>query len=278
MDSMIIRFPISVRISSVLLFLLCIMAVHAREHRPQPDKKPLSARVVLDRYMDTIVHGLPEKVRGALARIPDKRRRLAAMKYYLRRSEQEIERKWAWTSEEARIYRTSPEYYRAMAEIATVKQSFARLNPGYQLAVDMEIRSLGNQIGKWNSVRSIGLVAEDLMTASLAFIADSITAQDSGATDTGLNRFIPFLRDFEPKHVPTVAVPGLSQHGQLRAFDFRVMRGGRVVAGASTRTITSAWDRAGWTVRLCEAIEAASGRFEGPLAEPYEPWHYEYRP
>lgn len=261
-----------------MLLLCCVVALHGQDQRHQQNKKPPAPRVVLDRYMDTIRVLLPEKVRGALARIPDKRRRLAAMKYYLRRSEQEIERQWAWTAEEARIYRTSPEYFRAMDEIARVKESFAALNPGYRLAVDMEIRSLGNQIGKWNSVRSIGLVAEDIMTASLAFITDSLAGPDSSMVNNGLERFIPFLREFEPKHVPTVAVPGLSQHGQLRAFDFRVMRGSRVIAGASTRTISSAWDKAGWTMRLCEAIEAASGRFEGPLAEPYEPWHYEYRP
>ncbi|MEP7220896.1 MAG: hypothetical protein ABI876_18370, partial [Bacteroidota bacterium] len=65
---------------------------------------------------------------------------------------------------------------------------------------------------------------------------------------------------------------------QFRAFDFRVMRGGRVVAGTVARTIPAVWDRSGWTERLREAICTASRKFDGPLPEPYEPWHYAYHP
>lgn len=229
-------------------------------------------------YMDAVATTFPSKVQAALKRIPNPGRRLLAMKYYLHRDAEEINRKWAWSAEESREYRRSEEYSRALAELARVKETFAAMNPGYQLQVDIEIRSLASQIAKWNSVRSIGEGAGELMTASLSFIADSLGAPEVPVPDDTVLRFIEFLREFEPQRYPTVAVPGLSQHGQLRAFDFRIRRGRTLVAGASTRTIGIAWDRPGWTEKLCRAIWAASDRFEGPLREPYEPWHYEYLP
>ncbi len=244
---------------------------------PRNEEKRAAART-LNTYMDTVHRVLPERVQRALARIPNNSRRLLAMKYYLHRDHEEISRKWAWTEEEAREYRKSDEYKQALEEVAGVRKAFAELNPGYQLQVDIEIRSLSSQIGKWNSVRSIGEGADELMKTALAFIADSLGAPASENSEGDLARFLAFLHAFEPKRHPTVAVPGLSQHGQLRAFDFRVSRGGRVIAGASTSSIRTAWDNAGWTAKLCEAILAVSPKFEGPLLQPYEPWHYEYRP
>jgi hypothetical protein len=74
---------------------------------------------------------------------------------------------------------------------------------------------------------------------------------------------------------PTLAVPGLSPHGQSRAFDFQVMRGSQLIAGPSS---PSSWDESGWTSKLQEAVRRASTKFSGPLASPREPWHYDYRP
>jgi len=257
--------------------VLCLLMMYILPVEMHADGPP-SPRRVLGRYMDSIAAGMPEMVRGTLERIPDARRRLLAMKYYLHRSHEEIERKWAWSTEEARAYRASREYRRAQEAIAGVKRAFDSMNPGYQLQVGMEIRSLGDQIGKWNRVRSIGLASAEAMDTSLAFIADSIIAEEGAESAGALQRFIGFIRAFEPKQHPTVAVPGLSQHGQLRAFDFRIGKGRRIIAGASTRTIATVWDGAGWTAKLCDAILAAGGSFEGPLLVPYEPWHYEYVP
>lgn len=265
--------------AAALAFLIAIPASASERsfNELRNEEKRIAART-LNSYMDTVRSALPERVQRALARIPNLSRRLLAMKYYLHRDHEEINAKWAWTEQEAREYRKSDEYRRALEEVANVRRAFAELNPGYQLQVDIEIRSLSSQIGKWNSVRSIGEGADELMNNALAFITDSLAAPDPESMEEDLLRFLAFLRAFEPKRHPTVAVPGLSQHGQLRAFDFRVSRGGRVIAGASTITIPTAWDRAGWTAKLCEAILAVSPKFEGPLLQPYEPWHYEYRP
>jgi hypothetical protein len=51
-----------------------------------------------------------------------------------------------------------------------------------------------------------------------------------------------------------------------------------MIAGTTSSTIPSNWERPGWTARLSEAVVAVSHRFDGPLKEPYEPWHYNYDP
>ena len=95
-----------------------------------------------------------------------------------------------------------------------------------------------------------------------------------------INRFRAFMQryEFDDERVPTVATPGLSKHGQLRAFDFKIMKGRRLIAGASSATISSRWDGAGWTAKLREVIVRVSDHFDGPLDNPYEPWHYNYHP
>ena len=74
-----------------------------------------------------------------------------------------------------------------------------------------------------------------------------------------------------------LAAPGLSMHGQSRAIDFQIMKGGRIVAATEVGAVEREWDAAGWTRKLRQAVLAASPRFKGPLAAPDEPWHYEYR-
>jgi hypothetical protein len=96
-----------------------------------------------------------------------------------------------------------------------------------------------------------------------------------GASAADVRRFENFLRGASTRATPTLGVPGLSPHGQARAFDFQVMRGTQLVAGPSS---PSAWDAAGWTSKLQEAVGRASAQFKGPLASPREPWHYDYRP
>ncbi|MDB5036160.1 MAG: hypothetical protein JWQ98_3401 [Chlorobi bacterium] len=272
-----------IRIVSFPLFLLLLLgwptAVSlSAGQRPSRILQPRSeADSALDLYMNVLGASLHQKARGALAGIPSRPRRLLALKYYLNRTAEEIERKWAWSQAEASAYRSSGEYQDALRELVAVRSYFAMLSPGYRLEAKVEIRSFGAQLGKWNSVGSIGSAGGELITAALTFLADSsLVVTDSSSNR--LSRFIGFLHDFEPKQMPTVALPGLSQHGQFRAFDFRVMKGGRVVAGTVARTIPAVWDRAGWTEKLREAICTASRKFDGPLPEPYEPWHYAYHP
>jgi len=266
-------------IPAIILSILATITVsHSLRAQQTRSVAPPAADVkrLLAAYTDALEGLLPSRVRPVLRRIPSSRRRLLAMKYYLRRTPGEIEEKWAWNAGEIRLYRRSKEYGQAAAELDKVTRKFAELNPGYRLEVRMEIRTLGEQVRKWNGVRSIGGAGNELADTCLALMADSAGFFASEPTPERLTLFADFLRVFEPQTVPTVAVPGLSQHGQLRAFDFSIRRGGAVVAGPSTRSIPSDWDGAGWTVKLGDAICSVSDRFQGPLYDPYEPWHYTY--
>jgi hypothetical protein len=56
-----------------------------------------------------------------------------------------------------------------------------------------------------------------------------------------------------------------------------VIKGRDVVAGTVTATLKEKWDDAGWTAKLKRAVHEAGDQFVGPLASPYEPWHYVYK-
>ena len=86
------------------------------------------------------------------------------------------------------------------------------------------------------------------------------------------------LLEHQPVPVPTLAAPGLSPHGRMRAIDFQVESSGRIVAGTDSASIAADWIAAGWKARIQAAITAADAGFQGPLAAPDEPWHYEFRP
>ena len=68
----------------------------------------------------------------------------------------------------------------------------------------------------------------------------------------------------------------MSLHGQARAIDFQVMKGGKVVAGAEMAAVDALWSKKGWARKLRQAVQET--HFKGPLQSPNEPWHYEYRP
>lgn len=227
-------------------------------------------------YADGLVPELPEFVQATLERIPDFRRRLLAMGTYFRKLES-LESEWAWTHNEAADFKLTEEYARMLVEIEKVKQTFAERNPGYKLQVNIGARSLQAQLRSWNTVRSVRRSANDFADSCRAAMSDTLLFSPT-PDSIALKRFRGFLERCElpEEGVPSVAVPGLSKHGQLRAFDFKIVKGGRLIAGTTTATIPSRWDEPGWTGKLREAIAACSDRFEGPLSAPYEPWHYTY--
>jgi hypothetical protein len=96
--------------------------------------------------------------------------------------------------------------------------------------------------------------------------------------EAGLRKFQNFLSNQNLEVAPTVATPGLSQHGQLRAFDFKITQNGQIIATTDSSTVETVWDAQGWTRKLNAAVTSASRKFAGPLASPREPWHYTYIP
>ena len=223
-------------------------------------------------YVRAAAAELAPEQREALGRVNTDERRLLALRGYLRAGRDPGSR-WAWTREHIVSYEKSPEYAAALAEIGKVRREFEGANPGYTLHVNTQVRSLDEQLEKWNENDSVARAGEELLARAREELAGSSYAETPTAAD--VQRFERFLRGTTTRVTPTLAVPGLSPHGQSRAFDFQVMRGSQLVAGPSG---AGAWDSAGWTEKVRAAVTRASTKFTGPLASPREPWHYDYRP
>jgi hypothetical protein len=233
------------------------------------------ATAKLVRYMDATAASLDARPRAALTRIEGTGRQLLALRGYLR-IEGGLTARWSWTAEEIKRFESSAEYRAALNEVEKVRRKFAELNPGYELYINTQVRELEKQIRFWNENRSVQVAADQLLADVLQELAGS--AYSESPDSPGINRFRQFLKTARLKVAPTVATPGLSLHGQLRAFDFQVMRGHQLVAGTDSSSIGPVWDGQGWTKKLSTAVFAASNRFKGPLANPREPWHYDYVP
>lgn len=252
-----------------------------------PTKPPLSAkaaaaadaermRLKMNHYIGEAAKGFDRNVQNALKQVDGPPRQLLALRGYLR-GKSTLKSRWAWTAAQMKKYRKSSEYSRSMGEVARVKMTFAMLNPGYELKVNTEVRTLEEQISLWNSNRSVEKPANAMFAAAMKELADS-TQYAETPDRKSLRDFVSYVRDFKVTGLPTVATPGLSQHGQLRAFDFIIVQGDQIIAGASTGNLAGTWDNPGWTTKLKVAIATASDRFSGPLAAPREPWHYTYNP
>src|SRR5262249_43513987 len=162
-------------------------------------------------------------------------RQLLALRYYLARSSRELRNRWAWTPAQAARFQKTKEYATIVAEVEKVRTKFAELNPGYTLKVKLELRTLAEQITSWNQMPSVAAAADVVTTTCRIAMNDTAYADAPVADD--IKRFKQFLLRCKVTVVPTVAVPGLSQHGQLRAFDFVVMQGDRIIASTETATI-----------------------------------------
>jgi hypothetical protein len=218
---------------------------------------------------------LDPRVLGTLAKIDGAARRLLALRMYLR-SQSTLISRWSWSAEEIQAYRQSTEYENAIAEVEKVRKKFAELNPGYSLYVNTEVRSLEAQIKNWNETKSVQAAGDELLASALTEISDR--AYKEVPDGPSLLRFERFLMNHKVVPVPTVAGPGLSPHGPLRAFDFQIQQGDKLIAGTDAALIQDVWDGQGWTQKLHTAMTAASRKFTGPLSSPREPWHYTYTP
>lgn len=225
--------------------------------------------------LPAIAASLDERVAAVLPRIRGEGRRLLALRNYLRAGSGLAER-WSWSSAQIDAFMTSPEYRALQAEVEKVREAFAAANPGFELWVNPEVRSLETQLTNWNRNDSVSRAAAGLHEAFRAW-------RNSAAVKALPPADLPqaaanFLREFTPEPIPTLAAPGLSPHGQMRAIDFQVGRDGRTVAGPRSATIAAEWDKAGWTEKLAAAVKRGSDQFAGPLQSPREPWHYTYSP
>jgi len=212
---------------------------------------------------------------AALERIEGGDRQLLAMRSYLRAGPG-LAAQWSWTDAEIAAYRYADEYRDAQAEIEKVVAAFEGANPGYQLYVNREVRSLDVQLGSWNENPSVAAAAAELHAAAVAEAANPAYTKPS--SDAAIARFRAFLAGWHSTEPVSVAAPGLSPHGQLRALDFQVQKDDRIVASTSAADAVVQWDAEGWSEKLKQAVISASPRMEGPLESPREPWHYSYTP
>ena len=215
--------------------------------------------------LEALMRSQNQQVAAALDRIDGTARRLLALRSYLRAAGSLPER-WSWTQAEIDAYRESPEYISLLTEIDAIRARFERDNPGFTLYANTDVRSLDTQIQRWNENPRVGDVASGLYLA---------TCQGKAAKPQALREF---LLDWQPDAPPPLAAPGLSQHGRGRAIDFQIERNKTLVAGTDTADIKRVWEEQGWSRKLQAAVMGASRKFQGPLAQPNEPWHYEYRP
>jgi hypothetical protein len=244
-------------------------AVEAR-HLPQQE-----AACDLQELVPALAGTLDARVGDALARVSGVDRQLLALRSYLRAGSELVQR-WSWSEREIAEHRTSADYRSALDAVSRVAQRFAALNPGYALYVNVEVRSLDLQLQRFNVNEGVGRAAAALRGAfDEAAATNGICAAPPPAR---LEWAREFVVNWVPPTAAPLAAPGLSAHGQLRAFDFQVQRAGSTIAGPSTASTARDWDQAGWTARLQQAVSAASDRFVGPLASPREPWHYVYAP
>ena len=207
----------------------------------------------------------------ALAQIPDPGRKLLALRSYLR-SGPKIAERWSWTADEIKAFEGTTEQKALLAEIDAVKQHFKAANPGYEIYVHGTIRSLDEQIAKWNANESVGVAAQEILSAyRAAFTDEALTF--AGVDETKL---AAWLRSFKPSKRANLAAPGMTLHGRASAIDFQVMKDGQIYAGADTRKVESVWRAEGWDQKLKASITAAGPSFKGPLTDPDEPWHYDY--
>ena len=204
---------------------------------------------------------------AALQQIAGAERRLLALRAYLRAGASLAER-WTWSQQQLSTYASTAEGKAAAADLNTVIAAFDSANPGFTLRVNRTPRSLAVQLAHWNENRSVGSAATAL--------ASALDRQFAGAVTPDARALRAALINWTPAVAATLAAPGLSAHGQARAFDFQIEHDGKVIAGSDAASARRQWDQAGWTARLHAAVGAAGNRFTGPLSTPYEPWHYAY--
>jgi D-alanyl-D-alanine carboxypeptidase len=252
----------------LIVGLLAQVALLATSLAAQAAQRPSEAQLQV--WVDEASVGLDSHATQALTQIVGADRRLLAVRAYLRAGDA-LPQRWSWSAQRLADYAATPEGRAANADIDAVAAAFAAANPGFTLEINRQPRSLELQLAHWNQNASVKAVAASLIA--------SLEGRFGGSTrNPTADELRAALIAWAPPVAATLAAPGLSAHGQGRAFDFQVLHQGRVTAGLDAAAAHQQWDAAGWTQKLHQAMEAAHGRFTGPLQSPYEPWHYAYSP
>jgi len=235
----------------------------------------------LDKYMKKVKEGLPKKAKNVLPKITDYHRNLLAVRGYLKYGDR-MERWPFLTSKEEQDFKKTETYRKLENERKEIIKKFGEKNKGYALKGSNKGRTLEKQIANWNRNDNVLALGRNLETQALNEIKKRPYPDEP--TDEAVKSFKKWLKRVyltakvgkSTYHSPTHATPGLSSHGRIQAIDFLIYKGKRLIAGASTKTAKTAWDKPGWTKKLNDAVTSVSKNWDGPLRNPYEPWHYTY--
>lgn len=235
---------------------------------------PAYSLASVQEYLLAVAHDLPPVATQTLQRVDGTPRQLLAVRGYLRAGKH-LSSRWSWSADEIRAYEASQEYRDLLAEIASARARFEAQNPGYSLYANTSARSLDLQLQRWNSNKSVGVIADRLHEAVVRELAARVYPEHPDAKAT--LRFAEFLRAWRPAPAAApLAAPGLSLHGRSRAIDFQIVQNERIIAPTEVAKLRSVWERQGWAGKLATVMRGT--RFVGPLQSPNEPWHYEYAP
>ncbi len=237
-----------------------------------PLSSPAMVRGDVTRYAAAAAAQLPEPAQAALRSIKDESRQVLALRGYLR-AEQSLIARWSWTAQQIDQYEQSPQYQSLLQAIEAVNVRFRSRNPGYSLFANTQVRSLELQLQRWNENRTVSVAARHLFASVRDELAQGYPSSPDAVTT---QRFITFLQHTVLEVPVALAAPGLSLHGQARAIDFQVQRGGTMVAGPAVGSAATVWRKQGWAKQLAQAVDSEPAVFSGPLKLPDEPWHYEY--
>jgi hypothetical protein len=222
----------------------------------------------LQLHFNAVATTFPPKVQEALRMIGLPALQILALRRYIRKAKG-LDAQWVWSHEQISSYKASPQFARVRSEIEKVKTTFEKMNPGYSLAYS-PIRDLKRQVRLWNANKTVAVAAGDLERKCLQEMANYPERPDPNSVE----KFRKFLGHCPVHPEPTSAAPGLSDHGQMNAIDFVVMKGATKIADTRTVTIGTEWDAPGWTQKLKDAVVLSQSLFAGPLQHPREPWPY----
>jgi hypothetical protein len=231
-------------------------------------------------YLDGLMNWvLDSEVIVMLISMPRLERSLLAARQYIRfmATGKKVWEHWSWSAEQEAAWYKSAEYKQASNLIDDINRTFQASNTGYKLRINKTLRNEQEQLNAWLSSKDILRLGGELKNKIAKELDGAGYADTPGQAEA--EKFRAYLAKVSLSEKIMLAPPGLSDHGHGGAYDFVVLEKTTDKMMASTgKSWVSTWDGPhGWTGKLKTAIEASGqGHFKGPLATPYEPWHYEY--
>jgi hypothetical protein len=227
----------------------------------------------------------------ALLEISDPKHELLAIKGYLnpKRGTKtlNLEKDWVWNEDQIKAWNQSDEKKHADRALAWVKTKFEALpgmkTKGVRLNYGTTPRDMNKQVELWDKKNPhTGPNARSLYDKALREISKA-SYPDTPDTEA-VGRFSAFLKGAGLPEKVTQATPGLSAHGQSRAFDFTASSDKTDPPLHLRDGNPEGWRKSGCAAALADATRAYNAekarglRVFTPLTAPDEPWHFFYDP